>query len=454
MTKKINRELSSFRDPSGYVYYDNQKVYRRVNKVYFKEYDYFIKSGLYDELKNNGYIVGLKEVNRTSNYIDLEVDTIPFISYPYEWSFDEYKDAAILTLSIEEIALKYDMTLKDATSYNVQFLDGKPIFIDILSFIFYKDGDPWGAYGQFVRHFICPIVLMSSVDIHLNSLMRNYIDGIPLDVCSNILGHRGGFFAYQHIKLHNKTIIKNDNNTDVRKVYIKKISLLNMIFMMKNGISNLKIKDTITEWDNYYNNTNYDSEAFKSKSSIVDKFLKYINLNKNDIIWDLGANDGKYSIIASKYSNVIAFDIDVNAVNRNYLNNKNGNNNILPLVLDLFNPSPSIGFDLKERKSINERGGARCIMALALIHHLSISNNTSFSMIALSFSKLSKYLIIEFVPKNDSKVKRLLSTREDIFSNYNEEEFEKSFEKYYKIVKKEKVKDSFRVIYLMESIYE
>ena len=168
----------------------------------------------------------------------------------------------------------------------------------------------------------------------------------------------------------------------------------------------------------------------------------------------MGANDGKYSIIASKYSNVIAFDIDVNAVNRNYLNNKNGNNNILPLVLDLFNPSPSIGFDLKERKSINERGGARCIMALALIHHLSISNNTSFSMIALSFSKLSKYLIIEFVPKNDSKVKRLLSTREDIFSNYNEEEFEKSFEKYYKIVKKEKVKDSFRVIYLMESIYE
>lgn len=455
MIKKKNKEYSSFRDPAGYVYYENDLVYRRVNKCYFKEYDHLINSGLYQELLDNSYIVSQKEIYRCEDYILLEVEKIPFISYPYEWCYEEIKDASILTLKIEQLSLKYGMTLKDASGYNVQFLNGKPIFIDILSFMFYKDGSPWMAYGQFCRHFLCPLVLMRYVDERLNSLLINYIDGIPLDIASNILGKRGGLVSLEHIKLHNKSIINNNNNLNNKKYNLSKSSILNIIAMLERQINNLKRKKSISEWDNYYDNTNYDAIADKSKHIIINKYLKEIKCKNNDTIWDLGSNDGKYSYIASKYvNNVISFDIDYNTVNRNYINIKNNNKNILPLLLDLTNPSPAIGFASLERKSVTDRGGCKCILALAIIHHIAISNNVSFDKIAEWFSKLGKYLIIEFVPKNDSQVEKLLKTRNDIFDWYNIDNFEELFSSYYKIISNSKIKNSKRVIYLMESNYE
>ena len=449
-----NREFSSFRDPAGYVYCEDGKVYRRINKCYFKQYDYLMKSGLYDELVDNGYLIRHKEIKRSSEYIIIEVEKIPFISYPYEWCFEEIKDAAILTLNIQKIALKYDMILKDASGYNVQFFKGKVVFIDTLSFDFYEEGMPWGAYGQFCRHFMAPIILMRYVDENLGCLLKNYIDGIPIPLANNILKGRGGFASRQHIKWHSKAIVKNnDDSVKVKQVKINKNSVVNMVDMMIRQIEKLSRKKVLTEWDKYYDNTNYSDSADKCKIRLVKNYLKSIKFNSNDIIWDLGANDGKYSRIASNYANVVSFDIDINAVNRNYnLIKNNGEDNVLPLILDLTNPTPAIGFGGTERKGINDRAPVRCIMALALIHHIAISNNVPFIEIAAWFSKLCRYLIIEFVPKDDSQVEKLLRTRRDIFDNYDKDSFEEEFSKYFKIINNDSIKGSKRSIYLMRSV--
>ena len=452
MEKRKNNIYASFRDPSGYVYFENGCVYRRINSCYFKQYDYFMSSGLYDELIANNYIVSHKEIKRCKEYILLKVDKISFISYPYEWCFNQLKDAALLTLNILKISLKYGMVLKDASSYNIVFNGCNPLFIDTLSFDFYEEGNPWGGYGQFCRHFIAPLLLMSYVDVRSNLLLTNFIDGIPLDFTNNILKGRGGMTTRMHIKWHSKSIDKyNDNsNIDVKNGNMKKNSLINMIDMMIRQINKIRIKNIKTEWDDYYNNTNYDNISDESKIKYVYNYLRDAKVKNKDIIIDLGSNDGKYSNIASDLSDyIISMDSDYNCVNRNYMNK---NNKILPLVMDFTNPSSNIGFASLERSSLIDRCNAKCIMALAIIHHICISNNVSFDMLANFLSKLGEYLIIEFVPKNDSKVVKLLKTRNDIFDWYTQTNFESVFSKYYKLINKNKIKNSKRVIYLMKRV--
>lgn len=455
--KKNNQETSSFRDPSGYIYYENNTVYRKINKSYFDKYDYLMTSGLYDELVKQKLLIEHEEVKRTDEYIIIKPVQLPFISYPYEWCFEQIKDAAITTLKIQNISLKYNMTLKDATAYNIQLYQGKPIFIDTLSFDFYNEGEPWGAYGQFTRHFMAPLLLMTYVDENLNCLLRNYIDGIPLDLANNILKNRGGLTAMQHIKLHNKSINKNnDSNKEVKQPHISKNSIINIIQMLERQIIKLNRQNKDTEWNKYYDNTNYNDKAEISKIEYVKKYIAKINPTKEDILWDFGANDGKYSrIAANDETTIISFDIDYNAVNRNYQKSKlEKEKNILPLLLDLTNPPSSIGFAQDERKGLTERGPVKCILLLALIHHICISNNVPIEHLAKWLSKISKYIIIEFVPKEDSQIQKLLKTRKDIFDNYNQNEFEKEFTKYFEIVEKNIITDSVRTIYLMESKHE
>lgn len=449
------KEFSSFRDPSGFVFKENGNLYRQINSLYQKQFKHLIESGLYEELTSKNLLIKhtyVNEVYELDSSIIIQPDYVAFISYPYEWSFSQLKDAALTTLNIHKYAMKYGMVLKDASAYNIQFINGYPLLIDTLSFDFYKDGDPWVAYGQFCRHFLAPLLLMSEVDIRLSQLMRIYIDGIPIDLASKLLKYKGGFNTLQHIHMHALSIKKHsqdgktDNHTSIK---ISKFNHLALIDNLINTIGKTHIKEVETEWADYYNNTNYSQLAFNHKEEIVSKYIKQMNIKK---IWDLGANDGKYSRIAlnSGVESVIAFDIDPMAVDMNYRLVKKNQENILPLILDITNPSPGIGFANKERKQINSRQKPDCILALALIHHLAISNNLPLEIIAQWLSELTENLIIEFVPKEDSQVKLLLATRNDIFTYYNKEEFENAFNIYFNLIKSEPLKESCRLIYLFK----
>lgn len=455
--KIIRREPSSFRDPSGFVYYSGDTVVRQVNFRYKKHLDVLINSGLFDELIKNGCLVPHSKI--TSSIVDKQayasysVKKVPFISYPYEWTFSQLQDAALLTLDIQKRVLEKDMSLKDASAYNIQFVDGKPLLIDLLSFEKYPEAKPWVAYKQFCQHFLGPLLLMSYVDVRLNQLLKIHIDGIPLDLVSKLLPKRTflSFSIASHIHLHAYTQKSFSSGGKKQKNYsVSKIGLLGIIDNLYSLISSLKYEEKQTEWGEYYTFTNYNDTAFLQKRTIVQKLLSQ---TKARTAWDIGANSGEFSRVASEMGIfTVSSDLDPIAVEKNYLlMKKKQEKNILPLLVDLTNPSPAIGWENTERSSFIHRGPADVVMALALIHHLAISNNLPFSHISSFCKSIGKHLIIEFVPKSDSQVKKLLSTREDIFDEYSQSHFEKSFSVDFTLLQKVSIPSSDRTLYLFKS---
>lgn len=455
---KANKiEPSSFRDPSGFLFYIDDQIYRQINKTYKENYDYLMNSGLYKTLVDADLLIPHIEVDISGPEPDkaykiIKPEPVPFISHPYEWCFAQLKDAALTTFKIQKIALDFEMTLKDCSAYNIQFVKGKPTFIDTLSFEKYHEGQPWIAYRQSCQHFIAPLALMSYRDIRLNQLFRIYIDGVPLDLASSLLPSSTNFKAslLSHIHLHAKSQKHYaDKAVKIGGHKISRLSFMGLIDNLESATRKMDWKAKGTEWADYYEDTNYSIDAINHKKKIVADFLDKTNPG---IVWDIGANDGLFSRIASdKKMLTISFDIDPAAVQKNYLQSvKNNEEYILPLLLDLTNPSPGIGWENTERISLMHRGPADTAFSLALIHHLAISNNLPIGKIAYFFSQVCKSLIIEFVPKDDSQVQKLLSTREDIFPDYTQQDFEIEFKKYFTINNIENINDSKRTIYLMK----
>ena len=452
-----NRRLpSSFRDPSGFLFLRNGSLYRQVNTGYREDYDHLMNSGLYETLVGGALLIPHEEVDVESNcsgkvYKIIKPELIPFVSYPYEWCFSQLKDAALATLDIQKRSLDFGMSLKDCSAYNIQSMKGRPVLIDTLSFERYRDGQPWVAYRQFCQHFLAPLALMSYRDIRLNQLLKIYLDGIPLDLASSLLTVRTRFVfsLLSHIHLHAKSQkYFADKTVDKTAHKMSRRSLLGLIDSLESAVRRLKWDAKGTEWANYYRDSSYSPSALEHKRQLVSQFLDTVHPRT---VWDLGANVGMFSRVASKRGIcTVSFDIDPAAVEKNYIECvKRGETNILPLVFDLTNPSPSIGWENKERMSIFERGPADMVLALALVHHLAISNNLPFNELVSTLSTISNWLAVEFVPKSDPQVERLLSTRDDIFPDYTQQTFESEFKRQFTIMSSVRIRDSERMMYLM-----
>ncbi len=467
MKKRIKIERNegnpvSYKDPSGFVFSLNGEIYRQINKIYQDNYQLLNKSGLYEKLISLGYLIPHQEISlkslslSTQFYKTIKPQKIPFISYPYEWCFSMLKDAALLTLKIQQIALEHGMSLKDASAFNVQFFNGKPIFIDTLSFEKYEEGKPWVAYKQFVEHFLAPLALMSFTDIRLSKLSTLFIDGIPLDLVTHILPLKSLVkpSMLMHIYFHSSSQKKFTNkklSQSQLKFGLSKRSFLGLLDSLEGAVKNLNWDPKGTQWSDYYQkaNNNYSDRSLKKKADLV---LDFLNITRPRTVWDLGANSGLFSRIAAENGAfVLSFDNDMGALEKNYLEIVRGQEtNILPLFLDLTNPTAALGWANRERLSLIQRGPCDTILALALIHHLAIAQNIPLNNIASLFSQLCKHLVIEFIPKEDSQVERLLMNRIDIFPDYTKESFEKVFKEYFKIIKVYPLKESKRTLYLME----
>lgn len=462
MTKKTIlslREPSSFRDPAGFLFRENDIIYRQINPVGLPDYHHLMRSGLYRQLVEDGLLVPHDEITQhkenSQEPLIIRPVKIPFISYPYEWCFSQLQEAARLTLSIEKKALKRGMTLKDCSAFNIQFIDGKPILIDTLSFERYQPGRPWDAYRQFCQHFIAPLALMAYVDVRLNLLFREYIDGIPLDLASRLLPKTSylDFGLLIHIHLHARSQKRFSDKHSRMTVMRGGISLnqrLGLVESLDSVVRKLKITIPSGGWRDYESFHNYTPEAVKAKRTVVGEFLERINPTT---VWDIGANTGVYSrLCCEKGALTIAIDMDPHAVEWNYRSMRAAEiTNLLPLVIDITNPSPDLGWANDERKSLTARGPADAVLALALLHHLAIGNNLPFSMIAKFFQEIAHALIIEFIPKNDPQVTRLLQVRKDIFTDYNQESFEREFTDFFDLVDSKDIIDSFRKIYLFKN---
>lgn len=450
---------SSFRDPDAYVFRDEGRIRRRIAASGRPDFQMLMASGLYNALTADGSLVPHEVIADTAEACVIEPLQIPFVSYPYEWSFSMLKDAALLTLHVQTTARRHGMTLKDASAFNVQFLNGKPVFIDTTSFTKHLQDAPWNAYRQFCQHFLAPLLLMAYHDHRLLTLFRNYLDGIPLDLASGLLPWRTRWrpAIFLHLHLHAAMQKKHagdgshETSPARRRPTVKAAPAQAMLDNLKNLITSLRWQPAGTEWGDYYDFTNYSEEALSAKKDIVCRFLDDV---KPASLWDLGANNGLFTrLAAARGIPSVAFDIDPAAIEKNYLFLKqNQLPCLLPLVCDLCNPSPGLGWANAERDSLANRGPADAAFALALVHHLAISNNLPLAKIAAFLAAVTKDLLIEFVPKTDSKVKILLATRPDIFPDYDFEHFLAAFSRHFAILKQSPIPNSDRVVVHMRRL--
>lgn len=460
-TRLLPSHPASFRDPSGFLFRNEEgRLLRQVNWSYQKDFEHLVESGLYQELVDANLLIEHEVVNETAADEDAAFQVIaprelPFVSYPYEWAFSGLKAAALLTLELQKRALKKGMQLKDASAYNVQFEGARPIFIDTLSFEKYEENTPWVAYGQFCRHFLAPLALMAKTDVRLQQLLAQHIDGVPLDLASRLLPWSSwlSLSLGAHLHWHARMVQKHSNSKTEASAKSAQMSLRQQELILDNltsAIESLNYRAAGTEWADYYADTSYSNSGLDNKGAIVGEYLDQI---QPTTVWDLGANTGRFSQLASQRgAHTIAFDIDPACVERNFQQcGRERVGNMLPLVLDLTNPSSSIGWAHAERESLAERGQADCVMALALVHHLAISNNVPLPRIAEFFASIGKHLIIEWVPKQDPQSQRLLRSRRDVFPDYRQQSFEQAFAGWFDIQEKRSVGTDGRVLYRMRS---
>lgn len=450
LKRRMIKEASSFRDPDSSLSYDNSYYYRWISLNYEKHFNHFIDSGLKERLLLEGFILPFVEIiddtpeAGVSSRV-LRTDVLPFVSYPYEWSFSQFKEAALLTLKINQLALEYGMILKDASMFNVQFIGCKSVFIDLSSFEIYEQNTPWKAYYQFSKHFYGPLFLAAKKNIILPKLLQYFIDGIPLkevvSLCSwyDFLNSGAFLHLYLHAKGEGKIVISSKENIVTKK------QLSNIFTHLESAITNLTIKQKQTVWDTYNQNNNYEIESQQHKVEIIKGFLDQIEVTK---ALDIGSNDGLYSqLLADRGMYTLVVDIDEFAIDRAF---KRQHNLIHPLQMNLVNPTPATGWINCERKSFWERCNVDVIQALAIVHHLVITHDISFEEIAKKLARHTKYLIIEFIDPDDSQAEILLQNKPHHKLNYNQINFEIGFNSYFNLIDKKSILETKRKLFCYE----
>jgi len=456
-------EPGSYRDPSGAVYRRDGVLLRQVNQVFADEWEALRASGLLDRLTRDRLLVTHAEAPLEMRLSDdaiavIRPEIVPVISYPYEWCFSQLRDAALLTLRIQSLALDAGMTLKDASAYNVQFLEGRPILIDTLSFERQVPDAPWVAYRQFCEQFLAPLALMAKRDVRLGALMRSDLDGVPLDLAARLLPGRTrldpGLAAHIHLHARSQRRHADAGATATgpgpsrRAPRVSSTGQRALIDNLERTIRALEWAPQGTEWADYTERTNYTDAGRAGKERIVAEMLAQAG---GTWVWDLGANTGDFSRLAAALDRrVVAPDADPAAVERHYRRVRDaGETRILPLVMDLMNPSPASGWGVQERASIFERTNADVIVALALIHHLAIARNVPLERVSALFASVAPMAIVEWVPKDDSQVQRLLASRRDIFPDYTLDGFRAAFGRHYEIVRESPVEATARSLFLL-----
>lgn len=460
--KRRTDHYASYKDPSAKVFWyeDEEKyIFRELAPSYLQHYQHFKSMGLAAELIKKNWLITFEEVEQqVSKNIILKARKISFVSYPYEWTFNQWKNAALLTLKIQNQALKFGMTLKDASPFNIVFEGTKPVFIDISSFEIFKEGEPWQAYKQFSENFYMPLLLVKYFGNTGNDIYLNNCNGISLSKGLLLLPATAHFnfntLFYltlpDKIRQRLKAPGKPLKNTGI---FTKKRSM-QFAEQLFSTIEKVKPVKKITQWNTYYDTGKIDAGYLEEKQIIIKEW--FANNYTEKTLIDFGCNTGNFSKLLSPYLNkIIAFDEDINCVDDLYnFCHKQKVNNIFPFCANITHPTPAVGFNNLERTALKERLKGDTGIALAIIHHLVFNNNLNFEMIAGMFASACNELVIEFVPKEDAKVQLLLANREDIFDWYTPENFISEFEKKFILFKTHRLTNDRLLVHFIPKINE
>jgi hypothetical protein len=385
----------------------------------------------------------------------LEHERLPFISYPYEWCFGMLRDAALLHLDLMLGALEHDLILKDSSAYNIQWHGARPQHIDIPSFQRWEPGEAWIGYRQFCQLFLYPLMLTAYLQLPHQPWLRGSIDGITPEDCNNLLTGldrlRKGVFA--HVFLQSKLLAaasrpSSSLRRELKAAGLGKGLITRNVTGLRKLVTRMRWKRSASEWSSYADQHSYSEEDENAKRAFVERAVKS---RPWGLVWDLGCNTGAYSRIAAENSSfVVAMDGDCLAVEHLYDELKSeGNRKILPLVVNLADPSPNLGWDGRERRSLTSRADVDLTVCLALVHHMVISANVPLAEFIGWLARLRSCLVIEFVTRDDAMVQRLLLNKEDIYHDYQLASFEHEIGKHFETIARHELSSGSRILYFL-----
>ncbi len=475
----------SFRDTAARVVLEEGIYFRYIFEEYKAEYDHLMESGLYKTLFEKGLMIDHQEVSDSQEvndhqknvfdqntskiskyYKKLRPHQIVFQSYPFEWSYGQWRKVLYAYLQINKIALSHGMILKDATPYNFYFEKGQAVLLDTSSFSFFKEGAPWLAYRQFCSELFSPLALMHYNGQRWARLTQSHLRGMPLNFVSKQLPLKSwlNLTCLLHIHLHSKYATNDSDNSSLRNSnnYVErtpngfsKEKIISLIHMFQSTVIKWKKPHLFEKhWIDYYEKDIATPIYLENKEAIIRNWLEQIRQQgKIESILDLGANTGKFSLLAAEYTNqVIALEYDdtcVDAIDKTI--SSSSKKNIFCLRMDLAESTPNMGVLEKEFSSIYTRAQSKLVLCLALIHHLFISNSLSFYKIASMLDKMSiNYVIVEFTPLEDEKVQFLIKDIQRDYFEHKEDYFTVAMKQFFTIKERIKIDGSERILYLLE----
>jgi SAM-dependent methyltransferase len=461
MTRHII-EPGSFRDRKSRLFYHDGAVLRGLSPQALEAWEMLSSAKFFSRYTADGYLIPTRRAEDMSQFDSaitgewaavLEHKAVPFISYPYEWCFGMLKDAALLQLDLLLAALEENMILKDSSSFNFQWIGAKPVFIDIPSFEKLDEGEPWAGYRQFCQMFLYPLFLQAYKNIPFQNWLRGNIDGIDPEHFSNLMSLRDFLRpgVFMHVYLQAKLQAKYGSTQKDIKGGLRRSGFHNAMIKanatrLQALVRRLNWHRASSKWSDYTRTHSYTDTDFQRKESFVREVVRSKRWN---LVWDLGCNVGTFSRIAAENADyVVAMDADHLTIERFYHALKaEGNSSILPLVMNVADPSPNLGWKGAERKALPLRGNPDLLFCLALIHHIVISANIPLSDFVDWLASLGQSLVIELITKEDRMVKTLLRNKEDIYGDYEQVYFERCLSRSYDIKQRERLNSGTRFLY-------
>jgi len=484
-------EPGSFRDPESRVFYSGGEVLRALSKDGLEDFRALTQTKVWERFSADGRIVATEVVEdgfgTEAESVEspsggagrlpeglvkdsagvLRHERIPFVSYPYEWPFSMLKDAALLQLDLNLAALEEDMILKDSTPYNVQFKGSSPVFVDVGSFERLRPGEPWAGYRQFCMLYLYPLLLQAVKGVPYQPLLRGSIDGItPAQMRGLVSGRdrlRKGFYlnVFLHAKLESRHADRGEEvKAEVHEAGMKKELIVANVRRLRKLVERLDWSPPEGVWVAYGERNSYTDADAKRK----DEFVREVATSREwGLTWDIGANNGRYSRIAAEGSRyVLAVDADQGPVELLYRglreeggkdpagtpNASNAPQKILPLTMNLADPSPGLGWRGQERKALPDRGSPELVLALALIHHVAIAANVPVREFVSWLAGLDTALVIEFPTREDPMVRKLLAPkRKGLHPDYERASFEQVLADAFDVERRERLGSGTRLLY-------
>lgn len=450
----------SFRDRHARVFYHKDNVYRGLSEEGRVAWQRLASTRLFRRFSESGALIGTEEVPNASVPAAetkwaavLRHDRIPFVSYPYEWSFGMLQDAALLQLDLLLAALDEGLILKDASAYNVQWRGARPVFIDVSSFEPLRPGQPWVGYQQFCQMLLYPLMLQAYKDLPFQPWLRGSLEGIAPDAFDKLMSARDhlrpGVLLHVHLQARAQATYADtgrDLRSDLRRAGFSVALIRANVRRLRALAGGLSWRRARSTWSDYTDTHTYDARDLSLKTEFV---RRAVAARPRRLVWDVGANLGVFSrIAADQGAYVVAIDADHLTSERLYRALKAaGENRILPLVVNLVDPSPGLGWRGLERRPLDERGQPDLVIALALVHHMVIGANVPLPEWMDWLAGMSSEAIVEFVAKDDPQAERLLRNKDDQYGDYSLERFEQLLNARMSIVQRQALGSGTRVLY-------